>query len=142
MHMEYCCCCCCCIAHVIVCKPVIANVEQWLELSISGQVLQVSHCTMPMLEHYMRQLCDGTSHNYSHHLFQSKHVLASQITEIFQWSLQGLLSKLTEHAQTFCLPFIHDSSLQSFTIRDLNYAMTAAFGPEIFQFLTGSQVPS
>ena len=39
MHMEYCCCWCCCIAHIIVCNPVIANVEQWLELSIGGQIL-------------------------------------------------------------------------------------------------------
>ena len=59
-------------------------------------------------------------------------VLASQIAEIFQWSLQGLLHKLTEHAQTFCLTPIHDGSFQSFTVGDLNYVMTAAFGPKIF----------
>ena len=41
-------------------------------------------------------------------------------------------SALTEHAQTFCLTFICDGSFQSFTVGDLDYAMTAAFGPKIF----------
>ena len=27
------------VSHTLLCVPVIANVEQWLELSISGQVL-------------------------------------------------------------------------------------------------------
>ena len=136
MDMQYRCCYCCCIAHVIVCKPVIANVEQWLQLSISGQVLRVSHCAMPTLEHYMQQLCDGTNRNYTRHLFRSKHALASQIADIFRWSSRGLLGKLTERAQTFCLPFIRDGSFHSFTVGDLDSAMTAAFGPEIFQSLT------
>ena len=87
---------------------------------------------MPMLEHYMEQLCEQTNCNYTRHLFRSKHALASQIAEIFRWSLQGLLHKLTEHAQTFCLTFIRDGSFQSFTVEDLNYVMTAAFGPKIF----------
>ena len=120
------------VSHMLLCVPVIVNVEQWLELSISGQVLQVSHCAMPTLEHYMQQLCDGTNHNYSRHLFRSKHALASQIANIFRWSLRGLLGKLTECAQTFCLPFIRDGSFQSFTVGDLDSAMMAAFGPEIF----------
>ena len=120
------------VLHTLLCVPVIVNVEQWLELSISGQVLWVSHCAMPMLEHYMQQLCDRTNHNYSHHLFRSKHALTSQITNIFRWSLWGLLGKLTECAQTFCLPFIRYGSFQSFTVGDLDSAMMAAFGPEIF----------
>ena len=81
----------------------------------------------------MQQLCEGTNRNYSRHLFRSKRALASQIAEIFRWSLRGLLGKLTERAQTFCLPFIRDGSFRSFTAGDLDYAMTAA---EIFQSLT------
>jgi len=117
-------------------KPVLSNVERWSELSVSGQELRVSHCEMKILEHYMVQLCEATNRDYSQHLFRSKRALSSKITEIFRWSLRGILGKLTPHAQSFCLPFIRDGSFRSFDEGELEFAMTDAFGTEIFRSLT------
>ena len=115
---------------------VISNVEQWFDLNMTSQDLRVSHCEMSTLEHYMQHLCDATHRDYSRHLFRSKRALASKIVEIFRWSLRGMLGQLTQRAQKFCLPFICDGSFRSFNKAQLEFAMTAAFGAEIFRSLT------
>jgi len=85
------------ISSTLLCV-VMSNVEQWFDMNMTGQDLRVSHCEMSTLEHYMQHLCDATHRDYSHHLFRSKHALASKIVEIFRWSLRGILGKLTQRA--------------------------------------------
>jgi len=108
---------------------------QWLNLSKNGQDARVSHCTLPVLEQCVQELCNATNRDPARRLFRSKHALASNIGDIFRSCLRGMLGLLTPRARHFCLPFIRDGSFTSFTAQDLHAQMTAAFGEPVFRSL-------